>query len=139
MVDAEYAGRGRGWADVGAVLHGHGLLDKGDLDDLAWAETFGAWIGNSDMHLGNISLAPAAGYFQLLPIYDMLPTAFAPVRGELPEVKLRPPIRTDNNGEVWEPTRRAAATFWDRVADDTQCSPSFRARAHDEARSQSPP
>ena len=139
MVDAEYAGRGRGWADVGAVLHGHGLLDKGDLDDLAWAETFGAWIGNSDMHLGNISLAPAAGCFRLLPIYDMLPMAFAPVRGELPEVKLRPPIRTDNNGEVWEPTRRAAATFWDRVADDTQCSPSFRARAHDEARSQSPP
>jgi len=132
MVDAEYTGLGRSWAAVAAALHSGGLLDEEDLHALCWAEAFGTWIGNTDMHLGNISLAPAEERFMLLPIYDMLPMAFAPVRGELPNAALRPPIATKELSGVWEVTRQAAASFWSGLADDEALSDGFRTLAGDQ-------
>jgi len=134
MVDAEFVGLGRGWAAVAAALNSRGLLAEGDLNALCWAEAFGAWIGNSDMHLGNISLAPAEGRFALLPIYDMLPMAFAPVRGELPNVTLRSPIATKELREVWEIARLAAITFWSGIAGDGEFSEDFRELAGEQAK-----
>jgi hypothetical protein len=53
---------------------------------IAMLQRFGEQIGNSDMHLGNLSLAPEGDRFRLLPVYDMLPMALAPRHGELPSV-----------------------------------------------------
>lgn len=130
MVDAEFAGRGHGWTQVAQTLRDSGLLDDPSLAQVRWLEVFGEWIGNTDMHLGNLSLAPTATGFRVLPVYDMLPMAFAPVHGGLPEVQLQPPIRTTDE-EAWVSAGKAAAGYWLRLADDRQLSSRFRALAGD--------
>ena len=127
MVDAEFAGEPLTWTAAARVLHGSRLLDAGALQEIAWLETFGHWIGNTDMHLGNLALAPERRQFRLLPAYDMLPMAYAPRRGELPSVTLRPPIQTADNAAVWQATRDAARGFWTRLAGDERVSAAFRA------------
>ncbi len=129
MVDAEFVGLGHGWTRVADALHRGGLLDGTSLERISWAETFGTWIGNTDMHLGNVSLAPGEQGFELLPLYDMLPMAFAPARGELPQIELHPPLRTDLNREVWTAAGEAAVEFWSRLAGDREVSRAFRAVA----------
>lgn len=127
MVDAEYVGVGSGWSNVCRALSARGLLDATSLAHVRWAETFGHWIGNTDMHLGNISLRPLdEQQFRLLPIYDMLPTAWSPVAGEIREAVVHPPIRTALNTDCWHPAGRAACVFWRRVADDPLISTGFR-------------
>ncbi len=126
MIDAEYAGIAQGWTAVASGLHDQGLLRAEVLRAIAVAETFGQWIGNTDMHLGNVSLAPVAGHFALLPLYDMLPMAFAPARGELPRVSLGPPIRTPGNRHVWDKAREGATGLWRTLASDDQLTPDFR-------------
>jgi hypothetical protein len=134
MVDAEYAGAGHGWTRIADRLQDRGLLDRATLERIAWAETFGAWIGNTDMHPGNLSLAPAGVGFELLPIYDMLPMALAPVRGELPRPHLRPPIRSAVNAAVWEPAGLAGVAYWQRLADDRRLTDDFRELSRMQAR-----
>jgi HipA-like C-terminal domain len=126
MVDAEFAGEGYGWSRVAQSLRGQRLLDDEALRQIAWLEAFGGWIGNSDMHLGNISLTPVGTRFELLPVYDMLPMAFAPARGEVRDVALRPPIRTAVDGVLWRSAGAAAIDFWSAVAADDQISRAFR-------------
>lgn len=126
MVDAEYAGEGHGWTRIAAALQRAGRIGAASFASIVWAETFGCWIGNTDMHAGNISLGPSADGFALLPLYDMLPMALAPERGELLQRPLTPPLRTPANEGVWEETRRAAEAYWGRVADDPLLSPAFR-------------
>lgn len=134
MVDAEYTGEGHGWARVARALHGGGLLARSTLEHLAWAETFGAWIGNTDMHLGNVSLAPGGDGFELCPLYDMLPMTLAPVRGEVPSMALRPPVRTELSRAVWEAAGLAAAGFWRRLAADAELTRGFRRLARQQAK-----
>lgn len=134
MIDAEYVGVGHGWSRAARGLAERGLLDKMDLERVAWLECFGGWIGNTDMHLGNLSLAPAAERFELLPVYDMLPMALAPARGEVRQVNLRPPIRTGADRKPWRSAGAAAADFWSTVADDHAVSDGFRRLAADQAR-----
>jgi hypothetical protein len=136
MVDAEFGGRGHGWARAARSLHDRRLLDRRDLDRLVWLETFGGWIGNTDMHLGNISLRPlrGEGRFELLPVYDMLPMALAPVRGEMPSRPLRPPLRSVEHEEIWRAAGLASVAFWRGLAEDALVSDGFRAVAERQAR-----
>lgn len=126
MVDAEFAGQAMGWSRVAGALRKSRLLDHVSFQHIVWAETFGTWIGNSDMHLGNISLAPTHDSFELLPIYDMLPMVLAPVRGELPKPRLSPPVVTSVNRDVWSAAGHAALAFWDRVQADPDMTRAFR-------------
>jgi hypothetical protein len=134
MIDAEFAGEAYGWSQVGQALGKAGLLDDGDVGVMVWAETFGSWIGNTDMHLGNVSLAPTGEGFELLPLYDMLPMAFAPVRGELAQPRLSAPLRTAINDSVWAEAGHAAVEFWERVAADGEVSPAMKRIAVHQAR-----
>jgi hypothetical protein len=133
MVDAEYTGAGQGWTNVGAALAEASLLSKEDLLDIGIAETFGHWIGNNDMHLGNLSLSPGAKGFSLLPVYDMAPMAFAPREESLPVPSLRPPLRTKHNEHCWDRTRQAAEGYFASIADDSAYSDDFRDIAGEEA------
>jgi len=135
MIDAEFVGAAHGWSRVGRGLHERGLLDTRSLARLRWLEMFGEWIGNSDMHLGNISLTPGETAFELLPVYDMLPMALAPVRGELPAATLRPPIRAAGQGAVWAEAGEAAAVYWQRLSDDKALSRELRRLAREQQRS----
>jgi hypothetical protein len=129
MVDAEFVGEGLGWSRTASGLHRQGLLDRRALEQITWLEVFGAWIGNNDMHLGNISLSPWGEGFGLLPLYDMLPMTFAPVHGELPEVTLQPPVRTALNEAVWASAGAAAVDYWTELSDQEPLSDGFRTLA----------
>ena len=126
MVDAEFSGCGQGWGRAGRELNRIGLLPGAELENLVWLETFGTWIGNSDMHFGNVSLSPTETGFVLLPVYDMLPMAFAPVRGELRQVQLAAPVRTSENSDAWQEAGRVAMDYWSRIADDRLITSGFR-------------
>lgn len=134
LVDAEHTGVGQGWTKVGAALFEASLLSKEDLLDIGIAETFGDWIGNNDMHLGNLSLEPGLDRFSLLPLYDMSPMAYAPRDDSLPAVSLRPPLRTKHNEHCWDRTRRAAEGYFTSIADDPAYSDDFRGIAEAEAK-----
>jgi len=133
MVDAEFAGEGHGWARTARSLCERGLLDEGDRRRLVWLEAFGGWIGNTDMHLGNVSLCPSDKGFRLLPVYDMLPMALAPVRGELPTRQLRPPVRSATHEDLWLSAGRAAVDYWRALASDLHASDGFRAASEQQA------
>jgi serine/threonine protein kinase HipA of HipAB toxin-antitoxin module len=125
-IDAEFVGSGHSWIRTAEQLATRSLLDPQSLQQLRWAELFGAWIGNTDMHLGNVSLAPTAKGFALLPLYDMLPMALAPQRGELPQPVLRAPIRQHGHEDVWHDTARAAEEFWSQLAEAPELDESMR-------------
>ena len=129
MVDAEFTGIGHDWSRMAQALARNRLLDAESERHLIWAHTFGQWIGNNDMHPGNICLGPTQKAFRLLPIFDMLPMGFAPVRGELPNATVRAPLRTRANQPIWDSAQRAAADYWTRLGDDAALSHSFRALA----------
>lgn len=60
----------------------------------------GQWIGNTDMHLYNLSLAPSDHGFTVLPLYDITSMLFAPAPGELVDRPLTVPSRTSVNTGV---------------------------------------
>ncbi|MFP4080214.1 MAG: hypothetical protein ACLFTM_06225, partial [Ectothiorhodospira sp.] len=81
----------------------------------------------NDRHLGNVSLAPTRSGYRLLPAYDMLPMAFAPIRGELMEPVYEPPARSHRDGEeLWQSTGVAAAAYWRRLSEEPRLSEAFR-------------
>lgn len=133
MVDAELAGEGHGWARTARSLLEQGLLQHDDLRRLVWLEAFGGWIGNTDMHLGNVSLCPLEEGFRLLPAYDMLPMALAPVRGEIPARPLRPPMRSAGQAELWLSAGLAAVEYWRELAGDARLSDPFRTISEQQA------
>lgn len=126
VIDLEFAGQPATWTAAARELHSQGLLDDASCSNVKWLETFGHWIGNTDMHHGNLSLTPEEGRFRLLPAYDMLPMCYVPRRGELPTVDLRPPIRLAGGDAIWHDTKAAARRFWQRIADDERVSLAFR-------------
>ena len=129
-VDAEFAGVGQNWAEVAAALLAENRLDPTSAEQMAFLWTFGQWIGNDDMHLGNLSLAPANSFlsaqFSLCPVYDMLPMLYAPIRDELVERPWRPPVTYEDQNKTWLKSGRAAARFWQRVIWDERISEPFK-------------
>jgi hypothetical protein len=125
-IDAELVGLGAGWTRVGAALCDAGLLSVDDHERIARLELFGSWIGNSDMHLGNLALRPTHEGFALLPIYDMLPMALAPQRSELPAVQLSVPLRRAGQENLWRDAGQLAEIFWSRLADQCELDDALR-------------
>ena len=129
QLDAEFVGYGDDWVKVMETLLRQGLVEQADYELTLCYQWFGQWAGNSDMHLGNLSLAPdaAARRFRLLPAYDMAPMRFAPERGELPTITLpTPPIRLPRYADVWEQMRQLGHKYWSRVSQDDRISADFR-------------
>lgn len=86
-LDAEFVGSGGSWPEVARALAREQIIRPEAVDGayLLWA--FGALIGNTDMHAGNLSFLSELGRpYQLAPAYDMTPMAFAPTAGgDLPQ------------------------------------------------------
>lgn len=134
-LDAAFVGEPLGWSHVAVALHAQGRLDAAMLDRAVWLDRFGSWIGNTDRHLGNLSVAFEGGVLGgLSPAYDMLPMAWAPRSGELPDVELRLPTLTPARRDLWEGSWRAATAFWARVAAHPEVTPDFREIAARNAR-----
>lgn len=129
-IDAEFSGEGHDWVATLRQLVRMKLVDAADLQTASYAQLFGQWIGNTDMHLGNLSFRPVANGFRLLPLYDMAPMRWAPVRGELPQdLVLTPPTRDPDNEASWYDGGTRALAYWQRLVDEERLSTAFRAIA----------
>jgi len=84
-VDMEFTGTGGNWPEVMKGLSRLNLVSEKDVAITETLYQYGQKIGNTDMHLGNLSLEITANGFKLLPIYDMLPMKYAPIGGEIPK------------------------------------------------------
>jgi hypothetical protein len=84
------------------------------------------------MHDGNLAFRPGLA---LAPAYDMLPMAYAPMRGgELPNREFSPAPPLPAEAPIWIEAAEAAVYFWNLCAEDTRISPDFRRVCDDNGR-----
>ncbi len=124
---------GKPWPDALAALLPMKWLTRDTVEQVRRLWWFGQLIGNTDMHDGNLSFIPeqnaSSAQFQLAPVYDMLPMAYAPVRGvELPPSQYQPRLPLPAEATAWTVAARSAQTFWERAASDSRISADFRER-----------
>jgi len=129
---------GRPWAQAVQPMVRQGWVAPADADRILRIGLFGQLIGNTDMHDGNLSFLTASpagdAPLCLAPVYDMLPMAYAPVRGvELPERAYAPRLPLPAEAPAWREAAQAALHFWERAADDERISDGFRRTCADNA------
>jgi hypothetical protein len=128
-VDAEFTGTGSHWPTVAKALYEKELMRRQHVFDTEILWCFGQMINNTDMHLGNLSLAIEGNMFSLLPLYDMCSMGFAPKSGgELPPYAFVPsePKRVTLSADHVELSRQMAHDFWERVSHDHRISDDFK-------------
>lgn len=129
-IDAEFIGLGSGWPQVMNALHKKDLVSWQHVYDVECLWSFGRLINNTDMHLGNLSLAIEGNVFRLLPLYDMCSMGFAPKSGgEVPPYNFVPSepksVNRLNDATIAD-IKEMARDFWNRVASDDRISAEFR-------------
>jgi hypothetical protein len=115
---------GRPWPQAAQDLVNAKLLSGESFEQLQRLWLFGKLIANSDMHDGNLAFTPG---LQLAPAYDMLPMAYAPVRGveiQAHKFTLLRPLPSEQ--AAWTIAAQAASTFWSTAAQDPRISDGFR-------------
>lgn len=124
-IDAEFVGSGSNWPRVMKALAERELVSPKQVHDAEFLWCFGKLIHNTDMHLGNLSLAMDPNAFRLLPAYDMCSMGFAPRGGgEVLPYAFAPqhPKRLVIGDETYGAVRRAAIDFWDSLTQDSMIS-----------------
>ena len=128
-VDAEFLGLGTNWDKVMMALHEKNLISWEHFVEAYFLRIFGLFINNTDMHLGNLSLAIDGNVFRLLPVYDMCSMGFAPKFGEVLPFNFVPK-KYDSGGRMDEKSilevENIAHNFWDMVASDDRISDEFK-------------
>jgi hypothetical protein len=109
------------------------LLTEEDAAHLRLLDAFGALIGNTDRHYGNISLLLVDDNWRLSPTYDMLPMLYAPVNGEIVarDFQSRALLPTVHTLAAWPRAQALAQAFWSSVAGDARISAAFRQMAQE--------
>jgi hypothetical protein len=127
-------GPSNSWTAATEFLLERELVASDTLDRVELLEAFGTGIGNTDRHLGNLSLMLDGGPpFDLAPVYDMLPMLYRPTTaGELVERDLQ-------DVPVVPQARALAVEFWNRVASHPLISEAFGRIAEDNAAAVAPP
>ncbi|MBK6726065.1 MAG: type II toxin-antitoxin system HipA family toxin YjjJ [Xanthomonadales bacterium] len=134
-LDAAFYGHGAlPWWQFAAQLRNDGWLAAEDATRLARLGWFGALIGNTDMHLGNVSLnLDDTRPLSLAPVYDMLPMRWRPAAtGEVlpPDNDWRPPFPLPHETRDWLAAAALARAYWQQVIDaQERFSDDFRAIA----------
>lgn len=128
-LDSEFVGNGSGWVRTVSELLKQKLVSADTLEKVRILNTFGQFIGNSDMHHGNLSFHANESYsnFSIAPVYDMVPMMFAPSsQGEISEKMLVAPTPTPDTMECWVRAKDMAKTFWNEVLNHELISMSFK-------------
>jgi hypothetical protein len=133
--DSQHIGKIDNWAATANRMASRGLMRADDARRLRFLEAFGRLIGNTDRHYGNISLLIENGSWRLSPAYDVLPTLYAAINGELParELATSAVAATVETLEEWPSARQVAHVFWQAVAADTRITAPFRTIARTNA------
>lgn len=128
-IDAEFVGSGSNWPRVMQALAQRKLITSEETQDAEFLWCFGKLIHNTDMHLGNLSLAMAGNVFKLLPAYDMCSMGFAPRSGgEVSPYAFMPqhPKRLVIDDKRYDSARLLAIEFWNSVSMDASISEEFK-------------
>ncbi len=113
----------KSWKHTARALATQRCLSHADAAAIALVQRFGNWIGNNDMHFGNLSLiastpdAVNTGHFTLAPVYDMLPMRYRPdaTAGSLDTLPFTPTIGIPGEEKIETLARALAQRFWLRV------------------------
>ena len=110
------------WVGTCRALVDMNLLPSGDLSTAIQAYVFGQFIGNTDMHFGNLSFwvqDVVRPRFELAPIYDMLPMMWRPSihSGSLDAEPLREPHALAIEPALTDAVRDWAVDYWERAAE----------------------
>lgn len=129
-LQSEYVSSPGIWPDVMRHLLDQKLIAEETLARCEKIWAFGRLIANSDMHAGNLSFYLTDAPFEMTPVYDMLPMAFAPnsagmMRNEAVELKFDFTV----SPAAWRFAIPLATTFWQTLATDKRISPDLRAIA----------
>ncbi len=131
VIDDQFFGHRDNWSAMARRLEQSMKLPSEECAALIWLDLFGAMIGNTDRHFGNISLLPvdaARNRFRLAPAYDMLPMCHRPRQGEeLSFTPYTPPPVITPRLDLAESARRMALRFWEQSATNQRISLKFRA------------
>ena len=126
-VDTARYGRLDDWTSSAERLRADGLLSREDAEHIRLIDAFGALIGNTDRHFGNITLFDSyVGYLQLAPVYDMLPMLFAPADEQLIQRVFEPAPPTAAWLSIWPRAYAIAERYWNNVAQDARITAAFR-------------
>jgi hypothetical protein len=129
-LDAEFVGNGGTWTATAIGLHRQGLIDERALAEIRWLNLFGRFIGNTDMHGGNLSFFTRGSRVTgLAPAYDMSPAMYAPAQGHVRAPRFAVPIPDAADAHLWATARAAAQDVWNEIATDPMVSAEFRALA----------
>ena len=108
------------WVATCAALVAKKLLPPDDLQTVARQYFFGQYIGNTDMHFGNLSFFVsdvAKPHFTVTPAYDMLPMMWRPGvhSGELGAGPVRPQHQMVGYAAQALAAREWAIDYWERA------------------------
>ncbi|GFE88690.1 type II toxin-antitoxin system HipA family toxin YjjJ [Steroidobacter agaridevorans] len=126
-IDLDHYGQLDNWIAAAARLLNDRMIDAATLEQVRLLATFGALIGNTDRHFGNLSFFDTYdGTFTLTPSYDMLPMLFAPEHNQIIGRTFEAAHPTANTMVCYARARRLAEQYWRTVASDTRISEDFR-------------
>jgi hypothetical protein len=128
----------RTWIHTAAALADKKFITRNDLSLVAKIYAFGQFIGNKDMHFGNLSFfiddveKPAP---LLAPVYDMLPMMWRPGAhsGELEVTAVREPPKLSAYAREQAGAREWAIEFWHQAAKLDAIDPAIRAACEESA------
>jgi serine/threonine protein kinase HipA of HipAB toxin-antitoxin module len=126
-VDGLLGALDQNWTRSTSLLQQQGSLADSDWQQVRVLDLFGALIGNTDRHPGNLSLSwQGNGRFSLAPVYDMLPMMYQPNRqGEIVTRSFELSMLNRLDLQLLGQALPMACEFWQRVQADTQISPDF--------------
>lgn len=115
------------WIAAATRLHTDGMIDPEALARVRLLATFGALIGNTDRHLGNLACHDSYdGKFALAPVYDMLPMLFAPEHNQIIARTFVAAHPTADTIASYGRARWLAEQYWRALIDDARISNDFR-------------
>lgn len=121
----------RPWSDAATALADRGLLVQDQLLRIRLLDVFGALIGNTDRHPGNLALSwrldGSLRPFSLLPAYDMLPMMYRPnAQGEVIDRTFELAVVDALDLRQYEAALEMAKSFWRSVIGDGRISDGFK-------------
>jgi HipA-like C-terminal domain len=115
--DEFVGGAWHNWLHTSEALTKKGLIMQDELRDIARIFAFGHYIGNTDMHSGNLSFFVddvVAPKIRLAPVYDMLPMMWRPDihQGSLSDGPVRQQFMAPSFEQEKNEARAWAIEFW---------------------------
>ena len=119
------------WANTCEALVAQNRLSQPDLARVVTLQQFGRFIGNTDMHFGNLSFFVddvAKPFFQLAPVYDMLPMKWRPSihDGALSAEPMQEQPSLLGFANEQAVARQMAVAFWEQAAAMSTLHPDLR-------------